>query len=191
MMERFLELPLGWAFLALWCGVMVRANGTYWIGRGVLAGTNHSRFAYLLESSHYLRAQELAARWGILAVPLSFLTVGLQTFVQLSAGVTRMPLRHYLPAVMVGCAIWASIYATVGMAVFFSWLESGGHWLIPAVLLALAVGLIWLRSRKQSTAASAATAGMALDQAEPAVDQHELPVYVAAGIAGEEQDQPV
>ena len=39
------------------------------------------------------------------------LTVGVQTFVQISAGVTRMPLRLYLPAVAVGSVVWAKLNA--------------------------------------------------------------------------------
>ena len=45
----------------------------------------------------------------------------MQTFVQISAGVTRMPLRLYLPAVAVGSVVWALIYGTVGMAVILAW----------------------------------------------------------------------
>ena len=118
MIDRILALPWGWAFLFLWVSVMGRANGTYWIGRAVAAGTGRTRWAGVLTSAAYARAQHLAERWGVLAVPLSFLTVGTQSLVQLSAGVSRMPLRLYLPAVSVGCAIWAAIYSTVGLAVF-------------------------------------------------------------------------
>jgi len=90
-MDRLSDLPLGWTLLAFWCLAMTRSNGAYWIGRGIAAGTSMSRFAKLLDSPLYQRAQAMAARWGVLAVPLSFLTVGVQTFVQISAGVTRMP----------------------------------------------------------------------------------------------------
>jgi membrane protein DedA with SNARE-associated domain len=45
---------------------------------------------------------------------VSFLTVGFQTLINLAAGVTRMSLRHYLPAVVVGSVMWAFVYATIG-----------------------------------------------------------------------------
>ena len=107
-MDRLFELPVGWTLFAFWCLAMMRSNGAYWIGRAIVAGTSISRFADLLDSPLYQRAQAMAERWGVLAVPLSFLTVGVQTFVQISAGVTRMPLRLYLPAVAVGSVMWGA-----------------------------------------------------------------------------------
>lgn len=150
MIDRVLALPWGWAFLFLWVSVMGRANATYWIGRAVAAGTGRTRWAGVLTSAAYARARHLAERWGVLAVPLSFLTVGTQSLVQLSAGVSRMPLRLYLPAVSVGCAIWAALYSTVGLAVFATWMEAGGWW-ATAVVLALAALVISLRRRRSAT----------------------------------------
>lgn len=142
MIDRVLELPLGAAVALLWLGVMVRANTTYWIGRGLAAGTVRTRWAGMLDSPMYATAQRMARRWGVLAVPLSFLTVGVQTFVQLSAGVARMPLRLYLPAVAAGCLMWAVAYATVGLAVVATWLEAGGGWALLAGAVALAVVVV-------------------------------------------------
>ncbi len=51
-------------------------------------------------------------------VSLSFLTIGLQTMVNLAAGASRMSMRSYLPSVTVGCVMWTLIYATVG---FVGW----------------------------------------------------------------------
>ena len=60
-------------------------------------------------------------RWGAPVVTASFLTVGVQTLVNLAAGLARMPLRRYLPALVVGGAIWAFIYATVWTAGLAAW----------------------------------------------------------------------
>ncbi len=49
---------------------------------------------------------------------LSFLTIGLQTLMNLAAGTTRMPLIRYLPALAIGGAAWATIYSTVGFIGF-------------------------------------------------------------------------
>lgn len=152
-MDRLSELPVGWTLAAFWCLAMIRSNSAYWIGRGITAGTSMSRFAHLLDSPLYLRAQAMAERWGVLAVPLSFLTVGVQTFVQISAGVTRMPLRHYLPATAVGSAMWALIYGTVGMAVILAWLGTGGHWPTLILLIAVAAAVVALRRRRRTRAA--------------------------------------
>lgn len=151
-MDRLSDLPLGWTLLAFWCLAMTRSNGAYWIGRGIAAGTSMSRFAKLLDSPLYQRAQAMAARWGVLAVPLSFLTVGVQTFVQISAGVTRMPLRRYLPAVALGSAIWALIYGSIGMAVILAWLETGGHWPPVLLLLAVVTALVVMHRRRRRPA---------------------------------------
>lgn len=115
-MDRIAEQPFGIAFATLFVIVMLRANATYWLGRGALRGGKVSRrAAHHLEGPHMQRAQLLAARYGVIAVPLSFLTIGVQTAINLGAGFTRMPLRRYLPAVVVGCLLWALLYSTVGM----------------------------------------------------------------------------
>ena len=105
---------------------MARANTTYWLGRGIAAGVKHTRFQHLLTGPIYQRAERFIQRWGIFAIPLSFMTVGIQTAVNASAGVARMPLARYLPSVIVGCLIWAAIYSTVGMAVIYA---MDRHWL--------------------------------------------------------------
>jgi len=65
--------------------------------------------------------QQLVARWGAPVVTLSFLTVGIQTLVNLAAGVMRMPLRRYIPALTIGAILWAFLYATGGFAKFAGW----------------------------------------------------------------------
>jgi membrane protein DedA with SNARE-associated domain len=65
--------------------------------------------------------QRMVARWGAPVVTVSFLTVGIQTLVNLAAGVMRMPLRRYIPALTVGAILWAFLYATVGFATFAGW----------------------------------------------------------------------
>lgn len=155
MVDRILELPLGWAVAALWVIVMCRANATYWIGRGLAAGTGRTRWAGVLESRAYERACSMTERWGVLAVPLSFATVGVQTCVQLWAGVSRMPLRLYLPAVCVGCLLWAVIYATVGLAVVAAWFSAGGGWAVLGVAVVAAAALV--RRRLTIRAAEAPT----------------------------------
>ncbi|MDO4784983.1 MAG: VTT domain-containing protein [Propionibacteriaceae bacterium] len=106
--------PFAIVAAALFVIVFARANATYWIGRGIIAGTLHTRFASFLSRRGYVRAERLVNTWGAPAVTVSFLTIGLQTLVNLAAGVTRMPLRRYLPAVVLGGIAWALIYATVG-----------------------------------------------------------------------------
>lgn len=149
-MDWLRDAPFGWAYLFLFLLSMARANTTYWIGRGVVAGVSHSRFEHFLEGPIYLRARRFMARWGILAVPMSFMTVGIQTAVNASAGISRMPLVRYLPAVIVGCLLWALIYATVGMAVIYAALAVGWQWIVLAAVLIGIATLLWIRYRRRN-----------------------------------------
>lgn len=120
MVERINELPLAAAFATLFVIVMIRANATYWIARGVRAGAGKSRFRLRLDRidrDAMPRAERLVARWGAGAVALSFATIGLQTAINATAGAMRMPLSRYLPAVVVGSLIWATIYSALGTAI--------------------------------------------------------------------------
>jgi membrane protein DedA with SNARE-associated domain len=100
--------------------------------------------------------QQLVARWGAPIVTLSFLTVGIQTLVNLAAGVLRMPLRRYVPALTVGSIIWAFLYATVGFATFAAWRQVYQLWPVVAIvslvvlLAGLAAYIVWqVRHRHQ------------------------------------------
>lgn len=111
-------LPFPLLVGALFIIVMARANGTYWLGRAAAAGTERTRLRRLLLAPGYQRAVRWIDRWGAPAVSVSFLTIGFQTLMNLAAGVMRMSLRHYLPAVIVGSVIWAFVYGTIGFVGF-------------------------------------------------------------------------
>lgn len=144
--------PYAITFVFFFCLAFARGNATYWMGRGIAKGVEHTRFERHLHGPVYLRAQRFIARWGMLAVPLSFLTVGIQSAVNASAGVSRMPVRRYLPAVAVGATAWALLYTTIGMAVFYAWLALDWPWLVGgALVIALAAAVI-IRMRKRRTA---------------------------------------
>ena len=148
MLERIHSLPYPWVFLFFWCLAMMRSHTMYWIGRGITAGTARTRWVSLLESPMYARAQAWSARWGVLAVPMSFLTVGIQSVIQLSAGVARMPLRRYVAATAAGAIAWAAVYTTIGMAILTAWLTGPtGRLICLLMLTALALAVVIRRSR--------------------------------------------
>ena len=148
MLERIHSLPYPWVFLFFWCLAMMRSHTMYWIGRGITAGTARTRWVSLLESPVYARAQAWSARWGVLAVPVSFLTVGIQSVIQLSAGVARMPLRRYVAATAAGAIAWAAVYTTIGMAILTAWLTGPtGRLICLLMLTALALVVVIRRSR--------------------------------------------
>ncbi|HMR47790.1 MAG TPA: VTT domain-containing protein [Arachnia sp.] len=134
------NVPYGVVVATLFCIVMLRANGTYWLGRAMAAGARKTRAARMMSSPHYATATRLLNRWGAPAVTLSFLTIGLQTMVLLTAGVTRMPLRRFLPAVAAGGVAWAFLYGTVGVIGWVAVRELWGR--SPLLVIAIAVAVV-------------------------------------------------
>lgn len=165
MLDALADLPFWQAFLGLFVIVMARSNATYWIGRGAIAGWRRHRPRP--EGESRVRAEALIRRLGPVAVALSYLTIGIQTAVHLTAGVLRMPQRSYLPAAVVGSMAWAALYATIGIAIVQAWIAAqAGSWHGLAAMGALVlVGLAtWLMSRRRAqrhTGASESTTASA------------------------------
>ncbi len=146
------DAPFGVVVAALFIIVCLRAGGTYLLGRLIARGAHRTRAARLMDAPGYLRAADRLNRWGAPFVTLSFLTVGVQTLVNLAAGAAAMPLRRYLPALGVGGVIWALVYATVGLA----GLEAFGRlwerspalaWAVAALALGALATFVVLRVR--------------------------------------------
>jgi membrane protein DedA with SNARE-associated domain len=144
-----------WAvYVTAFCIVMARAQATYWLGRGVARGMGGTRVAHLLASPRAVLVVDRIHRWGPPAVTVSFLTVGVQTLVNLAAGYLRMPFGRYLVALVLGCLIWAAVWTTVGTAVVYAAILL--FLLHPAALAAagaLAAGVAaWLLARRRAEA---------------------------------------
>ena len=148
MLERIHSLPYPWVFLFFWCLAVMRSHTMYWIGRGITAGTARTRWVSLIESPMYARAQAWSARWGVLAVPMSFLTVGLQSFIQISTGVARMPLHRYAAATAAGAIAWASVYTTIGMAILTAWITGPIGRIVCLLTVAVLVLIIVIRGSR-------------------------------------------
>ncbi|MEU5918679.1 VTT domain-containing protein [Streptomyces sp. NPDC047141] len=138
---------------ALYVIILLRAGGTFAVGWLAGAGARRSRFADRISSEKFQRAERAIQKWGAPVVAVSFLTVGFQTAANFLAGTMRMPLPRYLPALFVGGAAWALIYATVGIGA----LEVLGRLFAErtalgvsavAVLLLAACGLVLHRRRR-------------------------------------------
>lgn len=132
------DAPFPLIVSALFCIVLLRTNATYWVGRLVAGGAHRTRAARLMDSPGYQRAVERVNRWGAPAVSVSFLTIGVQTLVNLAAGATRMPLVRYIPATIVGSVAWAFLYGSVG----FVGLEALGLLWEHSPVLAIAAGVL-------------------------------------------------
>ena len=130
-----------WPAIPLFCFLVViagaRGGATYAIARGVRQVAD--RRTGLPDRAVVRRAEQVVERYGAVAVALCFLTVGVQTAVNAAAGSLRMPLRRYLPALLVGALIWATLYVTVGLAVLEA-VWGGRPWVLPVALVV--IGLV-------------------------------------------------
>ncbi|GAA3387038.1 DedA family protein [Streptomyces roseoviridis] len=142
---------------ALYVIVLLRAGGTFAVGWLAGAGARRSRFAGRISSAKFLRAERAIQRWGAPVVAVSFLTIGFQTAANFLAGSMRMPLRRYLPALFVGGAAWALIYATAGIGVLevlarlFAERTALGVSAVAVLLLAACALVVYRRRRAAPT----------------------------------------
>jgi membrane protein DedA with SNARE-associated domain len=143
-MDFWLGWPYPVAVATLFTVALLRAGATYALGRAAQTGARRTRVARLMARPGFARVQDLVARWGAPVVTVSFLTVGIQTLVNLVAGMTQMPLRRYLPALALGSVLWGFLYATVGFATFSAWRELYARYPTTTVVITvvLAAGLV-------------------------------------------------
>jgi membrane protein DedA with SNARE-associated domain len=146
------ELTVAAAYVVLFVAACCRGAMTYALGRVARHAGEASRLRRLFRRPVMLRTERVVQRFGAPAVSLSFLTVGVQSAVNASAGVLRMPLRFYLPGLAVGALLWAGVYLTVGMAMLSAW-NADGLWWVPLALVAgalvvVATAVMRLRGRE-------------------------------------------
>ena len=155
--------PFAITFAVLFVIVLLRAQGTYWLGRGVTAGVLHTRLADKVTGPRTTKAIASLNRWGLPLVTCSFLTIGLQTVVNAAAGLIRMPWIRYTIAMLIGCVAWALIYATVGIAAVEAAVALAAHspWALVALLavvIGVVVAVIVVRRRRDRPGAPTADA---------------------------------
>ncbi|WP_269927872.1 DedA family protein [Kocuria massiliensis] len=144
MREWIENLDLGMAILFFWAVGIIRTSVVYGLGRAAAAGGRRaSKLNAAFDSAIYRHAQSFVNRWGVLAVPACFVTVGFQTAVIVVTGFTRMPLARWLPAMLVGTLIWGIIYGTVGMAVLWAWLQR--PWLAAIAICVVALAVVTVK----------------------------------------------
>ena len=94
----------------------------YLLARFSLHSKYSSRFKIVTKFQNWLQGERVAAKavklnkYGSPLVTASFLFVGTKSIVNAAAGLSRMRLRYYLPALGVGAIIYATIYTTIGWA---------------------------------------------------------------------------
>lgn len=150
MKDWFDALPIEVALAFMWVVGIVRTSIVYALGAlAAEGGARLDRIRKAMDSPLYRKARRMINRWGVIAVPLCFLTVGLQTAVIITTGFTKMPLRRWVPAMLVGTFMWACIYTTIGFAILAALgLEP---WMFPlalAIVITVLVIVTQLRERR-------------------------------------------
>ena len=150
MKDWFDALPIEVALAFMWVVGIVRTSIVYALGAlAAEGGARLDRIRKAMDSPLYRKARRLINRWGVIAVPLCFLTVGLQTAVIITTGFMKMPLRRWVPAMLVGTFMWACIYTTIGFAILAALgLEP---WMFPlalAIVITVLVIVTQLRERR-------------------------------------------
>lgn len=163
MMEFLSDGPLWLLFPFLTVVVFLRAQGTYWLGRWATslavrritpAEGWRTRLLAWLEGDVTDQGVVAIHRWGVAVIPFSFLTVGFQTMVNAGAGILRMPWWRYTLAMLPGCLAWATIYSTIGFAMWGAALAAaaGSPWGIAGMVatVIIAVATIGVRRRRRT-----------------------------------------
>lgn len=163
MPELIKDGPIWLVVVFLFVVVFCRAQGTYWLARAVAAGAmrSHSERPLIAKIAAWFtgpgpeRGKRALERWGLVIIPVSFLTVGFQTAVNAAAGLVRMRWRRYTLAMLPGCLMWALLYGLGLLAVWVAAINAvaGSWWTLAALLVIFALAMIvsrLLRSRKNS-----------------------------------------
>lgn len=146
--------------------VFFRAQGTYWLGRaaarGALASSGRDSFrgslARWFDGPVPRRGAALLDRWGLIIIPLCFLTVGVQTAVNAGAGLVRMKWRTYTIAMIPGCVAWALMYGLGMLAVWTAALSAvagslPGRIIIGVLLAGIGARALMRRLRRHDPSA--------------------------------------
>lgn len=110
-------------FLFFVMGAAMRSQSFYWLGRYGNYAALHAHKPTdgwklkIWEKIHAPQTKEkieLINRRGIVIIPLSFLTIGIQSVINLAAGLTAIPWPRYTVAALPGWFMWAAIYSSAG-----------------------------------------------------------------------------
>ena len=157
-------MPFWVAFVALFLGAMARGQMVYWIGRVATEQTlrrTHPEGGWRRRTHDWLAAGgadpgvRALRRFGLVMVPLSYLTVGFQSMVQAGAGILRIELWKYTLAQIPGALAWAAIYTTIGFAAWEAAFSAAagsplGLAAILAAVLAVVITVVLVRRRRRS-----------------------------------------
>ena len=152
--EILSNFPFWGAWIFMYVLGTLRGQGTYWIGRGASSAATHvgseeehdSKWAQIkawINSDRTKTGRTLVHKIGVVAVPLSYLTVGLQTAVLAAAGLVRIQWWKFTVAQIPGAIAWATIYSGVGLAGWSAVLAIfTGDGIVPAIVFVVLVAVV-------------------------------------------------
>lgn len=126
-MDWLTQAPFWIALTSLFLIAMARGQATYWAARVVteqtLAHTHpvdgwRASVHQWLQGEGTARGRRALQRWGLVMVPLCYLTVGFQTLVLAAAGMLRIRWPIFTLVQAPGALAWALLYATIGFAIW-------------------------------------------------------------------------
>lgn len=144
------------AFLATWIGNVAGAAGMYYVGRTHGEGWIKRRFKAFADGRAQKRLEALYGRYGVAALALSRLVPGVRAAVPPFAGALKIPPVQAIGAIALASGAWYGFVAYVAFTAGAEWdqlsamMKRSGTWVAvgAAAILALAVGIYWLRNRK-------------------------------------------
>lgn len=162
-MEGLLDGPFWIALAVLFLGAMVRGQATYWLARVVteqaLARTHpvqgwRATVHGWLQGEGPQRGRDAIERWGLVMIPICYLTVGFQTLVIAAAGMLRIRWVVFSIVQIPGAVAWGLLYATIGFAMWGAALAAiAGSPLalagIVAILLVVGTTIVLSHRRKR------------------------------------------
>lgn len=139
--------------------VFLRSQGTYWLARlvteGVIKGSARTENLYLKKVRRWLKGAsvqhgvDIVDRWGLIVIPLSFLTIGIQTIIHAGAGVVKLNWFLYTLTAIPGYFAWGFLYATVTLSIIKTGEAAvlGKTWALAATFAVLLMVIILVARR--------------------------------------------
>lgn len=142
MLDWVASLPLWQASLFLFVVVFFRAQMTFGLGKLIHRGVLKTKWGQRAEKAEENQSGMIALKkYGWPVIPLSFLTVGFQSVVQLGAGMLDWKWSKYTLVALPGYVTWGVVYAFGGLTLFRS-IVNGSIGLL--VLFVIIVLLFWI-----------------------------------------------
>ena len=152
-----------WLFVFLFVVVLLRAQATYWLARGAASGAVRAtgRQGFLGALARWFdgpvprKGAAMLDKWGLIVIPLCFLTVGIQTAVNAGAGLVRMRWSTYTIAMIPGCVLWALLYglaAAIRAVAGSPWGWAG----LALIVTLIAAKIAWGRRKRRAVDAALA-----------------------------------